>query len=416
MKSTRLKAAAPPAGYRVVRVIARLNVGGPAIHVINLSEGLAEHHPTLLVAGRVDDTEADMSGRAADRGVPLWSLPELGRRIHPWQDLVAFIKLYRLLRSLRPHIVHTHTAKAGTLGRLAALAAGVPVRVHTFHGHVMHGYFGPFRTRLVIGVERLLARVSTCIVTISESQRRELAGGYRICPPERMRVIPLGFDLGRFRPERVAELRGQLRAELAAGARPIVTIVGRLVPIKDHALFLEAAAHVVAAGTDCLFVVVGGGPEEGRLREKVEALGLGSSVRFLGWRDDLDRIYADSDVVALTSRNEGTPVCLIEALAAGRAVVATDVGGVRDVLEDGRLGVLVPPGDAAAFATAVELLLRDASRRSDLGRKGALAVPQRFGIDRLLDDTMRLYDELLASEGLLRETSHHQAQTTSCIT
>jgi glycosyltransferase involved in cell wall biosynthesis len=398
----------PPPVYRVVRVIARLNVGGPAIHVLNLSAGLADQHPTLLVAGQVDETEADMGAQAAGRGVHLASLPELGRRIHVWQDLVAFVKLYRLLRSVRPQVVHTHTAKAGTLGRIAAAVTGVPVRVHTFHGHVMHGYFSPFRTRLVIGVERMLARLSTCIVTISESQARELVEDYRICPPERMRVIPLGFDLSRFRPERMAELRGQLRRELGAGDRPIVAMVGRLVPIKDHALFLEAAARLAAAGADCLFLIVGGGSEEGRLRQQVEALGLESRVRFLGWREDLDRIYADSDVVALTSRNEGTPVCLIEALAAGCAVVSTDVGGVRDVLEGGRLGLLVPPGDAGAFAAAVELLLHDPARRRELGRNGAQAVPDRFGIDRLLNETARLYDELLQREGLLPETAHHQ--------
>jgi glycosyltransferase involved in cell wall biosynthesis len=382
----------------VVRVIARLNVGGPALHVMNLSGGLKERYPTLLVAGQVDTGEADLSVQAESRGVDLHTLPELGRRIHPWQDVVALAKLVRLFRRVRPQIVHTHTAKAGTLGRIAALLAGVPVRVHTFHGHVFRGYFGPAATRLVLAVERLLARTSTRIVTISESQASELVGEFRLCSPDRVEIVPLGLDLSPLREERISALRGELRRELGAGDRPIVTIVGRLVPIKNHDLFLEMAAILRDQGRSCLFLIVGGGTETERLQAKTRGLDLADDVRFLGWRGDLDRIYADTDVVVLSSNNEGTPVCLIEALASGCAVASTDVGGVADVLEHGRLGVLTPPGDAAALVRAVGDLLDRPELREELGRRGARAVPERFGVKRLLRDIEALYDRLLARE------------------
>jgi glycosyltransferase involved in cell wall biosynthesis len=380
---------------KVVRIIARLNIGGPALHTTHLSAGLQDSWPTLLVTGEVDAGEADLFDEAVQRGVNVVRLAELGRRLHPWQDLVALAKLVRLLRRTRPQIVHTHTAKAGTLGRVAAVLAGVPVRVHTFHGHVFSGYFGPGATRVFLAVERLLARFTTRVVTVSQSQADELVHTFRICPPEKMRAIPLGLELDRFAPERTAALRGDLRAELGVGDAPVVTIVGRLAPIKNHGLLLEAAARLAGQGRAFHLAVVGGGPEEPALRARAEQLGIADRVTFLGWRRDLERVYAGSDVVALTSRNEGTPVALIEALSAGRAVVSTDVGGVRDVLRGGELGLLVPPDDPDALAGALARLLDDPALRETLGRRGAAVAPARYGVGRLLDDVRGLYDELL---------------------
>jgi glycosyltransferase involved in cell wall biosynthesis len=379
----------------VVRIIARLNIGGPALHTTHLSAGLEDSYPTLLVTGAVDEGEADLYDEAVQRGVNVLRMPELGRRLHPWQDLVALARLVRLLRRVRPTIVHTHTAKAGTLGRIAALLAGVPVRVHTFHGHVFQGYFGPGMTRVFLAVERLLARATTKVVTVSDSQASELVQTYRICPAEKMRAIPLGLELDRFAPARTAALRGDLRAELGIGDEPIVTIVGRLAPIKNHGLLLEAAARLASQGRPCHFAIVGGGAEEAALRERARSLGVQDRVTFLGWRRDLDRVYAGSDVVALTSSNEGTPVALIEALAAGRAVVSTEVGGVRDVLQDGALGLLVPPGDAEALAGALGRLLDDPALREAMGARGAVSAPARYGVGRLLADVRGLYDELV---------------------
>ncbi|MBX6387216.1 MAG: glycosyltransferase, partial [Microbispora sp.] len=350
-------------------------------------------------------------GGEGGRGVDVVDIPELGRAIRPWDDLMALAKLVRLLRRARPAIVHTHTAKAGVLGRIAAILAGVPIRVHTFHGHVFHGYFGPLTTRLFLAIERRLARRTTCILTVSESQAAELAGRYRLCARERIRVMPLGLDLDRFRAVDRAALRDEFRAEVRAGDDPVVSIIGRLVPIKDHDLFLDAAARLLRRGLAATFVIVGGGPEEARLRERARANDLADRVRFLGWRSDLERIYAGSDVVALTSRNEGTPVCLIEALAAGCAIAATDVGGVRDVLEDGRVGLLVPPGDADAFAGALERLLVDEPLRRPFIERGPASAEQRYTVQRLLHDMAALYDELGAAASLHPESLQPQVGT-----
>jgi glycosyltransferase involved in cell wall biosynthesis len=303
----------------------------------------------------------------------------------------------RLFRAARPLVVHTHTAKAGTVGRIAAAIAGVPVRVHTFHGHVFRGYFSGWKSRLFIGIERALARITTRVIAISPRQADELVDEFRICPRNKVRVIPLGLELDRFAPERSEPLRTPFREEIGAGSRPVITCVGRLVPIKNHDLFLELAAALTRQGHDCLFLIVGGGGEEPRLRRRVEALELSAQVRFLGWRSDLDRIYAGSDLVVLTSHNEGTPVCLIEALAAGCPVVATDVGGVRDVLEDGALGVLVPSDDAAALTLAVMTLIDSVCERTEMGRRGARSVATRYDVTRLADDITALYDELTLS-------------------
>lgn len=375
----------------VVRIIARLNVGGPALHVLGLSTGLDGRYRTLLVTGRVAPGEEEVAVSGVRRVV----IPELGRAIRPWSDVVAFVKLVRLLRRVRPKIVHTHTAKAGALGRLAAVFAGVPVRVHTFHDHVFRGYFSPGRSRIFIEIERLLARLTTCIIAVSPGQAEELSRRYRICARERIRVVPLGLELERFRPERNREAGEAFRREIGAGRSAVVTIVGRLEPIKNHDMFLAVAAALVREGRDVVFAVVGGGSEEARLRRVAEGLGIGGRVRFLGWRTDVERVYAGSDVVVLTSRNEGTPVSVIEALSSGRAVVATDAGGVREVLQDGRLGVIVGVDDVAAMAAAVGDLLDHPEARERLGSAGAAVAPVRYSARRLLDEVGELYDELL---------------------
>lgn len=402
--------------YRVVRIISRLNLGGPAQHVLHLGAGLRGDYPTLLVTGCVDQGEVEVD---TPEGVDVHRIPQLGRRILPFDDFIAFWKVYRLLRSVRPEVVHTHTAKAGALGRVAAWLARVPVRVHTFHGHTFHGYFGPFATRVFLAIERALARLTTRIVVLSESQARDIVHSYRICDRAQVAIIPLGLDLERFRPHRANGGRASFRREL--GVRdgvPVVTTVGRLVPIKNHDLFIDAAASLVRRGVEAMFVIVGGGPEEPRLRARVEELGLSRHVRVLGWRTDLERIYAGTDVVVLSSRNEGTPVALIEALAAGRAVVATDVGGVRDVLAGGYLGQIVPPDQPEALARAVPRFLADPDARAEFGRRGERSAIRTYTVKRLCQDVAGLYDSLLgiraphraaASVRIHRVPSHSRA-------
>jgi len=379
---------------KVVRIIARLNIGGPAIHTILLTARLNnEGFESTLVTGVEGKYEGNMLDLAAAKGVKPIIIPQLRRNIGPIGGFIALFKLYRLMRREKPDIVHTHTATAGLLGRLAAKLAGVPVILHTFHGHVLHGYFGPLQSKALVWMERVLALLSDRIVTVSEGQRQELAG-YGIAPLEKITVVPLGFEL----EELLAceSHRGELRRELGlTDGNKLVGIVARLVPIKNHHLFLQAAQVVAEAMPQVRFLVVG----DGELREELEVyardLRLDGKVLFTGWRRDLPCLYADLDVVALTSINEGTPVSLIEALAAGVPVVATAVGGVPDVVVDGETGYLVEAGDVKGLAEAIIELLRNPGKAREMGQKGREAIYPKFAAQTLIANVEGLYAELL---------------------
>lgn len=378
---------------KILRIIDRLNVGGPAIHAVLTTRGLNDgEHQTVLVTGEIEPGEADMSYLLEEHGVERILIPSLGRELRPLRDVVTAWRLWRVMRRVRPDVVHTHKAKAGALGRVVALAAGVPVRVHTYHGHVFHGYFGPWKTRLFLAVERALARVTTRLVAPAAALVDELSGRYRIAPRDRFGVVPLGFDLEPF--VTVENHRGELRARLGVdGSVRLVAIVGRMVPVKDHATFVAAAAMIAARRADVQFVFVGGGELLDEVRRELDARGLASRAHLLGWSQQLERIYADLDVLALSSVNEGTPVALIEAMAAGVPVAATAVGGVPELLEQGARGELAPARDPAALADAIERALSAAARdRAQLIRED---IVRSFGADRLCGDLAALYDELL---------------------
>lgn len=377
---------------RVARIITRLNIGGPAIHAMLLTTRLdPARFETILICGRVDASEGDMLELRRELGVVPLVVATLGRGISPLDDLRAFLGIVRILRSFRPHIVHTHLAKAGLLGRSAAALLRVPVILHTFHGNVLRGYFDQMTSALFIRLERLLALVSTRIVAISERQASELRD-LRIATEPRLVRIPLGLELAPF----ISAPAGLLRRELGMEPSvPLVGIVARLVPIKAVDVFLRAAAIVARRERSVRFVVVGDGEEYRRLRALANELGIDERVHWLGWRADLPAINADLDVVVLTSRNEGTPVSLIEALAAGRAVVATDVGGVPDVVVPPERGSLVPPGDHEAVADAVLGLLADAERRRSVGSAGRAAVYPEYDSATLVGRIERLYLSLV---------------------
>jgi glycosyltransferase involved in cell wall biosynthesis len=380
---------------RVMRVIARLNIGGPAIHTILLTAGLdPAQFESTLVTGVEAAHEGNMLDLAAQKGVQPLVIPQLGREINPLKDWGTLIKLYRLFRDQRPHIVHTHTAKAGTVGRLAARLAGVPIVVHTFHGHVFHDYFGPLQTRVFIEVERLLAALSDRIVTVSEGQRRELAA-YGIASLDKIAVVPLGFELDALL--NCEALRGQLRRELGVPEETaLVGIVARLTAIKNHRLFLDAAKLIMEAGREAMFLIVGDGELRAELEAYVAELGLAERVIFTGWRRDLPHIYADLDVVALSSLNEGTPVSLIEAMAAAKPVVATKVGGVPDIVLDKKSGYLVQSKeDAEGLAKGILDLLRAPDRAREMGLAGRAAVHPKYASETLLANVEKLYLELL---------------------
>lgn len=378
---------------RVMRIIARLNIGGPALHATLLTERLdPRRYQSILVTGVEEPGEGNYLALHGRRSADVVILPALGREIDVRRDVTTLLQLVRLIRRVRPHIVHTHTAKAGAVGRLAAWLARVPVIVHTYHGHVLDGYFTPWKTRVFVAIERWLARRAHCLLAVSDNVRRELlARG--IGTPERLRVLPLGLELDRF--VAADACRGDLRRELGVKSdTPLTGIVARLVPIKAHETFVAMAA-LLAGRTDGHFVVVGDGERRAELERLARQAGLNGRMHFLGWRADLERVYADLDVVVLTSRNEGSPVALIEAMAAGRPVVATLVGGVPDVVQDGVSGVLVGVGDAEALAAAVEQLIKDPARGRLMGEAGRQRVQQVYGAERLLRDIDELYQELL---------------------
>jgi glycosyltransferase involved in cell wall biosynthesis len=383
----------------LLRVITRLNVGGPALHTTLLTERLdPERYDSLLATGVARAHEGDylaLHGGPADRVV---RVPTLGREVRPAADGAALVALVRLMRRIRPHVVHTHTAKAGVLGRLAARLARVPVVLHTFHGHVFNGYFGPWPARLFLSLERAVARRTDCLLAVSGAVRQDLLA-LGVGRPDQFRVVPLGLDLDRFLASDAS--RGGLRAELGLSHDvPLVGIVARLVHIKAHEVFLRAAARVAREVLDSRFIVVGDGERRAELETLAMQLGLAERTHFLGWRHDPERVYADLDVVVLTSRSEGSPVALIEAMAAGRPVVATRVGGVSDVVEDGVTGHLAPSGDTETVAAAVVHLLSDPKRSEAMGQAGRKRVIPRFAMGRLLADLDGLYRDLLRARGI----------------
>jgi glycosyltransferase involved in cell wall biosynthesis len=387
---------ATPGAIRVVRLFSRLNIGGPAIHVILLTAGLEQRgYRTRLVVGKETPREGNMLSLAAAKGVRCEAMAGLGREIQPVADFRAFLGLVRLIREFRPSIVHTHTAKAGLLGRLAARFAGVPVVVHTFHGHVLRGYFGPVKTAVFRRLETVLGGMADALVAVSEAVKQDLVT-LGVADRERIRVVPLGLDL---EPLTGSLPRGGLRTggNVPADA-PLVGIVGRLVPIKDVPTFLEAAMRVRRSRPGCRFAVVGDGEERARLEERARGLGLGDAVTFHGWHADMSVVYGDLDVVVNCSRNEGTPVALIEALAAARPVVATRVGGTPDVLGEDERGLLVAPGDPDALARAILETLRDPDAARARALAGRRYVLESHSSARLVCDIDALYRELLAAK------------------
>ena len=377
---------------RVMRVITRLNIGGPAIHVSLLTSRLdPERYETLLVTGVESAGEGNMLKLGRLPPVDPRVVPELGRAISPLDDVRALAALFSLARSFKPDIVHTHLAKAGALGRVAARLAGVRVVVHTYHGSVFRGYFGQRQSAIYLQIERALAALTTRIVAITPGQKADLVR-MGIAPSGKIVEIPLGLDLEQFR-----ELPTRDDALSALGLAPdarYVTVVARLVAIKDVPTFLRALARVTELHPDVRGLVVGDGPERAAIESVARDLGLGERCRFLGWRADLANVYAASDIVALSSVNEGSPVSLIEAMAAGRAVVATAVGGVPDVVR-GPTGILVEMGDHRALGEAIARLLEDPVRRAELGRNGREAAFRGYGTDRLVENMDRLYSDLL---------------------
>lgn len=390
------------ATVRIARIITRLNIGGPSIQATRLTGALEDHgFHTRLLHGRLGDGEGDMS-YLIPAGADTVYLPRLQRQLSPIDDIRTVFALYAQFRRLRPAIVHTHMAKAGMLGRLAAaaynLTRGAAPRarvVHTYHGHVLDGYFSPLMTRVFITLERALAGLSDAIIAISPAIRDELLNTYRVGREHQYRVVPLGFDLAPFAAvDAAARAEARRALDLPPGV-PVISTVGRLTAIKQHGLFLDVIRRTIADHPDAIALIAGDGELRAGLEAHAASLGIAGNVRFLGWRRDLATIYGASDVFLLTSRNEGTPVALIEAMATGVPGVSTDVGGVKDVIGSSEAGLLAPFGDADALAAHVTGLLADPKRRSAMGARARARVLDRYGFERLVADIAALYRDLL---------------------
>jgi glycosyltransferase involved in cell wall biosynthesis len=395
-----------PNRVKVVRVIARLNMGGPALHVAYLTAGLRDRgYDTTLVAGTLARGEDSMAFVADERGVDIVTIPELGREISPLRDLAATVRLAGLIRRERPQILHTHTAKAGTVGRVAALLAGSarpPIVVHTFHGHVLRGYFGPLRSRFFHALERRLARGSTALVAVSPQVRDDLVK-LGVAPREKFTVVRLGIEL----QQRVGSVDGRAETRRYLGipdGRFAVGWVGRMTAVKRGDDVLESFKLLRDRGVDATLCLVGDGPDRPHLERRAHELGIVRDTLFLGYQEDVAPLYAAFDALVLPSGNEGTPVSVIEALAAGRPVVATRVGGVPDVVRDDEDGFLVDPGATDELAERLSRLAADPALRERLAASGRARVLPRYAVDRLVDDVDRLYRSLLAAAALLPPT------------
>lgn len=404
---------------KILRIIARLNVGGPARHVVWLTEALRDgDFETTLIAGTVPEGEEDMSYFAERHKVEPNYIPEMSRELSP-KDVISLIKVYRTMLRERPDIVHTHTAKAGTVGRTAAFLykwltpgtlIGRPRKVrvvHTFHGHVFHSYYGKAKTRLFILIERALARFATDrIITITEQQFDEINGQVRVGRADQFEVVPLGIDLSAFEDD--GTKRAAFRRELdSAEDELLIGFVGRLTEIKNLPLFLEAVKNYLASpeAADARFLIVGDGHLRTGLEARAASLGITDRIVFLGNREDADVVYAGIDVIALTSLNEGTPLSLIEAMAAGRPVISTSVGGVVDLLGDKReemdgftvceRGISVAPNDASGFAKGLIYLAKNERLRFSLAENGREFVNKIYSKERLIEDIRSLYRQLV---------------------
>ncbi len=382
---------------RILRIITRLNVGGPSLQVANHCREL----PGLgidqtLSYGKTGDREGDLSPLLSGTDVRIHPIPSLVRPIHPWKDLISLLRLIRLIRKVQPELVHTHLFKAGALGRLASILTGVRPRVHTLHGTVFQGHFGPFSSRIAIFLERRLARFTDVLVVLSPSQAEHLTA-HRIAPSSKIRVIPPGFDLERFSHPRTH--RESIRRELETPpGSPVVAILGRLAPVKNISLALRVIAGARKKIPQLCCWIAGDGPLMNQHIRERKSLGLSeTSVQFLGFREDPHRILAGADALLLTSRSEGLPVAIIEALASSRPVVATEVGGVGDLIQHEENGYLAPEGDEQELTRGLVRTLEAVDKKPFA--EPNLPLLQRFSIASAARAHRELYDELIEKTG-----------------
>jgi glycosyltransferase involved in cell wall biosynthesis len=396
---------------RVLRILNRLIVGGPLLNASYLTKYMEPEFETMLVVGEKEAHEKDAGYFTDQLGIQPVYVPEMGRSISPFKDYGAYQKIKKIIRDFKPDIVHTHAAKPGAIGRMAAAAMKVPVIVHTYHGHVFHSYFSSAKTKAFINIERYLGKKSSAIIAISEQQHKELVQDFRIAPADKFRIVPLGLDLDKFATGQEDKRKAFRSSYNIDDDTIVITITGRMVPVKNHDLFLTGLQHVLQhSGKKVKAFIVGDGETRVAMEAKAGSLGIGFSTEkdtihteplvFTSWRSDIDLINAGSDIITLTSFNEGTPVSLIEAHAAGKPVVSTRVGGIEAVVEENKTGLLSDINDSAAYCRNLLELVSNEKLRDSFGSEAAQKVKEKYSYQRLVRDMKGLYWELLGEKGL----------------
>jgi len=384
---------------KVLRIINRFNIGGPTYNATFLTRFLHQDFETLLIGGLPEEGESDSLHIPAKYGLTPTIIEELKRKPNFKSDREAYKKIKEIILEFQPDIVHTHASKAGAIGRRAAYACKVPVIIHTFHGHVFHSYFGKLKSKLFKYIERRLAKKSSAIIAISETQKKELAEIHHICPTEKIHVIPLGFDLQKFQ-DNISEKRKITRGYYQLNEDDVaVAIIGRLTKIKNHAFFLEVVENLLQnnRANNTTFFIVGNGELWSEMQEKVSFLNskYTSKIIMTSWITDIAGFNAGMDVICLTSDNEGTPVSLIEAQASNVPVITSNVGGVKDILLEGKTGFVIEKGDLEDYVKKLGNLINNKELRVELSSNGWDFVKERFHFTRLTQDMEKLYRKLL---------------------
>ncbi len=392
---------------KVLRIINRFNLGGPTYNAAYLTRYMEPDYQTLLVGGRQDESEENSEFIVKSLGVEPIIIPQMQRSLNPVLDFQAYSRIKQIIREFQPQIVHTHASKAGALGRRVAYSLKVPVIVHTFHGHVFDSYFNRMQSNFYIRLERQLAKKTDAIITLSQHQYEDIVNRYKICNASKARIIPLGFDLSRFW-KNSEEKRSRFRHKYRLTDDQIaIGIIGRLVPVKNHSLFVDAVRYVLQnSELNIKAFIVGDGESRPQIEQQLRKYGIAYSdglnedtpVVFTSWEKDVDVVNAGLDIIVLTSLNEGTPVSLIEAQASGKPVLTTNVGGIRNIVLEGKSALITNAGDDDAFISQFFQLVENPELRKKLSGNGREFVENQFHYSRLIRDMKDLYSSLLAKK------------------
>ena len=390
---------------RVLRVLNRFNIGGPTYNATYLTKYLSPEYETILIAGNKLESESSSEFILEKYKIKYKIIKSMNRSLNLFKDIMSLIEIIKIIKDFKPDIVHTHASKSGAIGRIAGIMCGVPIIVHTFHGHVFHSYFGKVKTMFYIFLERLLAKKSSAIISISKLQKQELINDFKICSPNKMHVINLGFDLKRFADD--GSKRRQFRSEFNLSDEVVaVGIIGRITLIKDHKFFVDVINNIKSkTRKELKFFIIGDGEEKENIKNYIIEKGLSYSennenickeklIHFASWRQDMENVYAGLDIVSLTSKNEGTPVTLIEAQACSKPVISTNVGGVSDIMKHNITGYISEVNNLEDYSANLIKLIENKNKRVLMGNEGYAFSNANFSYKRLVSNMNELYKSL----------------------